>query len=111
VGNSSDVELGAESASLNVQFLRSKPYDEMSPWTATGVGRMKASAARRPRTSPSSFFELIRSGVIVFCRLEGLMLSVSVECALEKVGEFVSSDARESAGEKAPAGTALSSTE
>jgi hypothetical protein len=44
---------------------------------------MKASAARRPRTSPSSFLELIRSGVMVFCRLEGLMLRVSVDCALE----------------------------
>jgi hypothetical protein len=75
------------------------------------VGRMKASAARRPRTSPSSFCELICSGVIVFCRLEGLILRVSVDCALEYVGEFVSNDARESVGEKAPAGTALSSTE
>ena len=39
------------------------------------------------------------------------MLRVSVDCALEKEGEPISSDARESAGEKGPAGTALSSSE
>lgn len=49
--------------------------------------------------------------VMVLCKFEGLMLRVSVDCALENVGEFLSSDARESAGEKGPAGTALSSTE
>jgi hypothetical protein len=53
----------------------------------------------------------MRSSVTVFLRLDGVTLSVSDECALEKEGESRSSDARESAGEKGPAGTALSSSE
>jgi hypothetical protein len=39
------------------------------------------------------------------------MLSWSVDCAFENDGEVVSSDARESSAENAPAGTALSSSE
>lgn len=111
VGASSFVELGADRASLNVQFRRSKPNDEMSPCEVTGVGRMNASAARRPRASPPTDLELMFSVVRVFLKLTGVTLNVSDDCAREKEGECVSSDARESAGEKAPAGTGLSSSE
>jgi hypothetical protein len=83
----------------------------MSPCTANGAGRINASAARRPATSPSDLDELMRSAVTVFFRFEGVTLSVSVDCALEKEGDPRSSDARDSDGENGPAGTALSSTE
>ena len=79
VGASSGVELGACSASLNVHVFRSKPYDEMSPCTATGVGRMNASAARRPATSPSLLLELMRSSVLTFLRVLGVTLRLSVD--------------------------------
>ena len=111
VGASSPVELGAESVSLKVDVFKSKPYVVKSPCTATGVGRMNASAARRPRTSSSLRLELIRSDVTVSRKLEGVMLRVSVDCVFENEGDSKSSDARASPGEKAPAGTALSSNE
>jgi hypothetical protein len=76
-----------------------------------GVGRMKASAARSPRTSPVPDVELIRLDESVFLKFDGSTFSESVLCALEKEGEFMSSDARDWASEKAPPVTALSSIE
>ena len=79
VGASSGVELGACSASLNVHDFRSNPEDDMSPCTATGVGRMNASAARNPATSPSRLLELMGSSVTVFLSVLGVTLRLSAD--------------------------------
>jgi hypothetical protein len=48
VGASSAVAVSDEMDNMKVQLRRLNPYCVMMPWIKTGLGRIKASAARNP---------------------------------------------------------------